>query len=263
MRTASKAGLRILYFLLAVILILPLVLPVSAVAGTHSVSAASVYRRATSSSSVVGQVADGTALKVLGKSGHYYKLDCGSMKGYIHESHVSYSDTDGYVAVCDSDRKDSGSFTQYSASQAFELQASLMEMSASFLGTPYVYGGSSPWGFDCSGFVSYLYKQHDIQLHRCADAQMQDGLIVSRDNLRVGDLVFFSIEGPWVASHVGIYVGNGQMIHSANGGVHYSSLDADYWDRYYVGARRILSVNQEQNTGKTSIQAIAIDMVLE
>jgi cell wall-associated NlpC family hydrolase len=105
-----------------------------------------------------------------------------------------------------------------------------------YLGVPYVWGGASPSGFDCSGLVMYVYAQVGVSLPHYTGAQWNVGVPVSRDQLEPGDLVFFDGLG-----HVGIYIGGGQFIHAPHTGtvVQISSLSGWYADTY-VGARRIL-----------------------
>ena len=105
-----------------------------------------------------------------------------------------------------------------------------------YLGTPYVWGGASPSGFDCSGFVMYVYAQMGVSLPHSSYAQYGAGVAVSQDQLEAGDLVFFDGLG-----HVGIYIGGGQFIHSPHTGdfVKVSSLTG-WYAATYVGARRIL-----------------------
>lgn len=118
----------------------------------------------------------------------------------------------------------------------------IIEKAANYLGAPYLYGGSSPSGFDCSGFTQYIYKQFGISLYRTAASQYGHGVQVSKSQLIAGDLVFFKCGGSTI-NHVGIYCGNGQFIHSSSpssGGVIYSSLNSGYYANTYVGARRIV-----------------------
>lgn len=109
-----------------------------------------------------------------------------------------------------------------------------------YLGTRYRYGGSSSRGFDCSGFTSYIYRQHGISLPHNSAAQYRVGKPVRRSELRPGDLVFFRTRGSRI-SHVGIYIGNGQFVHasSARGRVRVDTLNSGYYHQRYVGARRI------------------------
>lgn len=116
----------------------------------------------------------------------------------------------------------------------------VVSYSMNFLGVPYVFGGTSPSGFDCSGYVRYVYANAGVFLPRTADAQYDVGSPVSSDELVPGDLVFFSTYdyGP---SHVGIYMGDGSFIHaSSSRGVTIDSLYSGYWDSCYIGARRVM-----------------------
>jgi cell wall-associated NlpC family hydrolase len=109
-----------------------------------------------------------------------------------------------------------------------------------FLGTPYVYGGRSPEGFDCSGFASYVYGHFGIEIPRAADEQFYYGASVTQ--LIPGDLVFFTTytDGP---SHTGIYIGDNCFIHSSSSGgqVIITSLSENYYAARYLGARRVVN----------------------
>lgn len=116
----------------------------------------------------------------------------------------------------------------------------VMQNAMRYRGVPYVFGGTTPNGFDCSGFTRYVYAQAGLSLPRTADDQFDIGRSVSYGNLQPGDLVFFTTYAPG-ASHVGIYVGNAQFISAtSSGGVMVSRLDSGYWGNRYYGARRVL-----------------------
>ena len=120
----------------------------------------------------------------------------------------------------------------------------IVDLAMQYLGTRYVYGGSSPSGFDCSGFTMYIYGQAGYSLPHSATSQWQSGLgtkVWSISALQPGDLVFFndpSRNAGKACSHAGIYVGNGQFIHSSSsrsGGVIISDLTSGYYNTYFVG----------------------------
>ncbi|TBL75084.1 C40 family peptidase [Paenibacillus thalictri] len=120
---------------------------------------------------------------------------------------------------------------------------SIVQDSYKYLKTPYVWGGVSPQtGFDCSGFIYYMFTTHGVAMQRTSSDQLfKMGSEVSRANLQTGDLVFFSISTPGVVDHVGIYVGGGQFISATRSmGIYVQSLDNNsYWTPRYLGAKRI------------------------
>ncbi|MBP1763934.1 MAG: spore cortex-lytic enzyme [Firmicutes bacterium] len=116
----------------------------------------------------------------------------------------------------------------------------VINTSFEYLGVPYRYGGTTPRGFDCSGFVQYVYKKHGITLPRTADIQYKSGAAVARKQLRAGDMVFFSTTDKGV-SHSGIYLGDNKFISATSSrGIAIRSMSDPYWQPRYLGARRIL-----------------------
>jgi cell wall-associated NlpC family hydrolase len=124
-------------------------------------------------------------------------------------------------------------------SRTSTIAQSLTRNAMRFIGTPYVFGGTSPSGFDCSGYTQHVFAMLGIHLPRTADAQYYAGHRIN-DQMVVGDLVFFQTYEPG-PSHVGIYVGDGRFIHSSSHGVMISRLSDSYWARRYLGAKRFLA----------------------
>ena len=121
----------------------------------------------------------------------------------------------------------------------FEEGVAIVDSAKKFIGVPYVFGGTTPSGFDCSGFLQYVFKQNGYEIPRLADEQYLLGKAAKTSQLDVGDLVFFStyLEG---ASHCGFYVGDGNFLHtSSSKGVRIDSLSNVYWQPRYLGGRKI------------------------
>lgn len=158
-------------------------------------------------------------------------------------SEVVYGNLTGYVSNDYLVNYQSGTNNEGTTSQAKTKGDEVVEAAKKFLGVPYVYGGTSPDGFDCSGFTYYVYKQFGVTLNRTSSAQYLNGTSVSKSDLKPGDLVFFSQNGSSSIGHVGIYVGNDQFIHSPQTGdvVKISSMTSASYSLRYVGARRIFN----------------------
>jgi cell wall-associated NlpC family hydrolase len=140
------------------------------------------------------------------------------------------------------DKKESGGETSMSSSGSSPSpgggkgNSSLVDFAKRFLGTPYKWGGTSPSGFDCSGFTQYVFKQFGINLPRISYQQGNGGKAVAKGDLRPGDLVFWDNSSRNVgADHLGIYIGGGKYIHSPQPGsrVKISNLGGGYWARRY------------------------------
>ena len=117
----------------------------------------------------------------------------------------------------------------------------IISTAQTFIGVPYVFGGTTPSGFDCSGYVQYVFKMHGLDIPRLADEQYNFGKAVTRSQLKAGDLVFFTTYTAGV-SHCGIYIGDGKFLHaSSSKGVKVDSLDSEYWKPRFIGARKVVS----------------------
>lgn len=122
--------------------------------------------------------------------------------------------------------------------EAASFGDTVADIALDYIGVPYVWGGTSPSGFDCSGFTSYTYKQAGVTLPRTAADQYTKGQAVSKSNLTEGDLVFFSTYKAG-ASHVGIYLSDNKFVHASSKGVKISSLTESYYANSYIGSKRI------------------------
>lgn len=121
------------------------------------------------------------------------------------------------------------------------LRQRVVSTAKQYQGVPYVWAGTTPSGFDCSGFTQYVFKACGMTIPRTCQDQYTLGTYVSKDNLQPGDLVFFQNTYKTGISHVGIYVGDGMFIHaSSSKGVTISNLYSTYYINHYYGARSVL-----------------------
>ena len=173
--------------------------------------------------SILGTYNNGTPLTITGTSGNWTAVTINGVKGYVNSTYVTTTKSDG-------GSKPSGSIGE-----------TIVATAKQYMGAPYVYGGMSPSGFDCSGFVNYVYKLCGYSMSRVASSiYNNNGTYVEKANLQLGDLVFFASNSSSIG-HVGIYIGNGQFIHSSSGAgcVVISDLSSSYYLKNYVGAKRI------------------------
>lgn len=119
----------------------------------------------------------------------------------------------------------------------------IVSLAEKYLGIPYVWGGTTPSGFDCSGLIQYIYKEIGIYIPRVTYDQVNVGKTITRNNLQPGDLIFFTSEGdPTDIGHVGVYAGNNEFIHAPAPGsvIKYSSLSNSYYNKQYFVSKRII-----------------------
>ncbi len=182
---------------------------------------------ANTSSAILAQMPQGTTISIQEVSAGWAKVTYNGMTGYAS---LDYIQT-GYAAAPDMPNR-SGAIS--SKGQA------VVELAKQHLGKAYVYGATGPNNFDCSGLVYYVYKQMGVTLNRVAADQMSNGTYVPANALQPGDIVGFTNSSGYV-NHVGIYAGNGMMIHSPQTGdvVKYESIVTGNYARRLVGGRRI------------------------
>lgn len=210
---------------------------------------------------VVGSVKKGdTSCYIIGLNNGWYKVITGSKICYIRSDYLELTqipyenkassnspkffrlgNSTGVAPSPEALNGSSGSANNSSAPQPSASGSQILAKAQQYLGAPYVYGGASPSGFDCSGFVYYVLKELGYSPYRTPADQYKMGTAVSKSNLQPGDIVFFANTYASGISHVGIYAGDGQFIHAPNSRsvVSYSSLTSGYWSDHYYGARRM------------------------
>lgn len=189
-------------------------------AGKVTTDGGSLNLRATASTDgpLVASIPEGAVVTLEGVFDGWYKVSYGGSTGYVSGDYITPTAEDAAPA-------------------ASGIGAQLVAIAKQYMGVPYVYGGSGPNGFDCSGFTSYIYRQVGISLNRTATAQLDNGVSVSKDQLQPGDLVFFRRNTSKPVSHVGIYIGDGNFIHASTNDylVRVDSLYGYYADIYVYG----------------------------
>lgn len=196
---------------------------------------------------VLNQLQNGTALTILSEQSGWYKVrTISGTEGWVSSEYVKLDN--GSVTVSrgtmeSRTQAQSESISQTSLNEA--LSSKIISYANGLLGTPYVWGGTSPKGFDCSGFVYYVFSAFDIKLNRVSRDQALQGTAVQKSELREGDLVFFDTNGTrQTINHVGIYIGSGKFIHASSGksanAVVISDLNTGFYAQNYMRARRVI-----------------------
>lgn len=215
-------------------------------AGSVRINVDSLNMRSGPSTSykVLTSLGEGTVAKVIGINNGWYKIEYRGQKGYVSGYH-------GYVEV--------GSFKTTTVATApaatpapaapavstseAQLRQQICDYAATFLGVPYLWGGTTPNGFDCSGLVQYVYNHFGIKIARVSYDQYHSSVKkISKSQLQPGDLVFFTRPDTGnKVGHVGIYVGNDTFIHAPRSGktVEYTRLSNSYYVANYVGSGTI------------------------
>lgn len=173
---------------------------------------------------VLGQYGYGTVVDIVGIEGTWYKVKFNGVDAYLSGDYVKLVDP--------------SEASRYAVDRTKGQR--VVDIARQYIGVPYVYGGMSPSGFDCSGLTKYCYAQAGVSINRTAAAQTSNGVYVSKAELIPGDLVFFVTNG-YNISHVGIYIGGGMMIHSPKPGrsVEIVDINSGYYANTYSTARRI------------------------
>lgn len=204
--------------------------------GQGTIRGTSVRMRdgASLTSNTLGYYNEGTTMSVIGVFGEWYKVKYNDTVGFVHSDYmtISYGSASGNTSVS----------APVVGSSSNSLGQKIVDTAMKYMGVPYVWAGTSPSGFDCSGFVYYVYKECGYSINRTAESIYYNGTYVDKANLQIGDTVHFTTSRSNGIGHVGIYIGDDKFIHASSGTgyVTITSLNTNYYTVHYYGARRII-----------------------
>lgn len=208
--------------------------------GTVTGSVVNVRSKPGTSNTVIFQLMKGVRVKIVGVEAGWYRVKYADSVGYIHPDYLAI---EKHRPSNNAQIQSTGSSESESPSDS-DKRNDIVEFARKLIGTKYTYGGRSPsQGFDCSGFVYYVFKNFGYTLNPGASNQMGKVKLILKNELLPGDLVFFNDGSAIKASHVGIYIGNNKFVHAVKPGkpVSVTSLSDSYYTRYFVGAGRVLN----------------------
>ena len=174
---------------------------------------------------ILGKLSVGNNVDIVAETGNWYQIKFDSGLAYVSSEFITIGSGDASTVV----------------SASVPVGSEVVKYAKQFVGVPYQYGGVSPSGFDCSGFVKYVMSHFNYTLPHSSSDQYSYGTRIEKSNLMEGDLVFFIHSGSSRISHVGIYTGDGNFIHSPVPGqsVKIDSLTTGYFANCYYGATRV------------------------
>lgn len=208
---------------------------------------ARLRKEANTSSEIITNLSVNTAVEVVAELDGWSQVKVNGKEGYISSSLLATTKqetsrgatTPRTANTNTAEQKQPEKTTTTSTPKSSGKGSTVLATAQQYIGCRYVYGGTSPSGFDCSGFTSYVYRAHGVSLNRTAAGQYSNGVAVSRSDLQPGDLVMFGKSG---INHVAIYAGGGRIVHAANSsrGVTTDTINSGYYNKNYVGARRVM-----------------------
>lgn len=215
--------------------------------GQVSGSDVNMRSRPTTSSGTLATLQSGTTVQIIGINSGWYKVMYSSQTGYVRSDFVTLVASTTTPAQGNTSTDTAGSDTTTTPAPAPTTSTErqqLVDFAKQYVGGSYVYGGESPSeGFDCSGLVYYVFHHFNYDVTRTASSQYaNDGTSIQKSALQPGDLVFFSSNGGYSVTHVGIYIGGNQFVHAScpTVGIVISSLDSEYYTSVWYGAKKVL-----------------------
>ena len=207
--------------------------------GTVTADSLRLREEAGTDSSVLSMIPNGTEVDIMAEEGDWYLVSYRSLMGYVHQDYVDFTPV---IAVDEAAELALSMVSIQPEDTLAGRQQEIVDYACSLIGCRYVYGGTTPSGFDCSGFTMYVYGQFGYYLPHASSSQLNYGTPVDKADLQMGDLILFSNGGP--ISHVGIYIGDGKFVHASSSRTGYvvvSALSESYWVARYAGARRLVT----------------------
>lgn len=219
-----------------------------------------IRKEPTTSSEAIHSLSFNSKITITGEVDGWYRINYEGKVGFVSQKYVSDTKlpentsrggvdrtsanevNEKNVEVSSAETNDVNEEQEEEAMTETVTGNQVVEYAKKYLGYKYVAGGSSPKGFDCSGFTTYVFKHFGISLNRASKGQIKNGVAVEKSKLQAGDLVIFNNESNSAIGHVGIYIGSGKFIHAANKkeGVTITELSMSYYSKRYVGARRVI-----------------------
>lgn len=226
--------------------------------GIVNVDTARVREKASTDSEIIGTLDEDEIINIVGEEGDFYKFNTSSISGYVSKKLVTEKDISSRSTVesrenvkNDVNNEVAGNVDQKLTDTQIAGKINnangnkVIELAKQYLGYSYVSGGKNPSsGFDCSGFTKYIFSNFGVELGSTAASQANVGTEVARENLQTGDIILYYDEGMTKIGHVGIYIQDGEFIHSANPkrGVVIDNLNTNsYYNKRYITARRLIN----------------------
>jgi cell wall-associated NlpC family hydrolase len=207
--------------------------------GVVTASALNVRSGASTSNSVISKLYNGDIIEIISLQDGWYKikLSNGSI-GFVSKDYVKLKEVSSNESTTTTKTE-----TTTITSSSNSVQNAVVKLALEQVGKPYVWGAEGPRSFDCSGLTYYIFKNAaNITLPRMSKDQSTVGTTVSKSDLQPGDLIFSSTDGTGGVSHVGVYIGDGYMVHSTQSGkdVQKANINSSYWNKTFLFAKRVL-----------------------